>query len=458
MYHLGDTICAIASAPGGAARGIVRISGSRALECLRPIFDSAEGATLDGLRSASVIEGSLRLDGFASRLPCELYVWPSRRSYTREPMVEIHTIGSPPLVEAVLRCACAAGARPAAAGEFTLRAFLAGRIDLTQAEAVLGVVEAADSHELQVALQQLAGGLSAPLGELRGRLLDLLAHLEAGLDFAEDDIEFIARDELKAELSDAATMIRRLTEQMKSRSVAGERVRVVISGLPNVGKSSLFNALAGRNAAITSHESGTTRDYLTATVKVDGFAYELVDTAGTYEEHEVGELEDLDRAAQAMSHEVCDLADIQILCLDSTRPLRDGERAELARNLSQPRMVVLTKTDMPRRTDFRGSALATSSRTGAGLDRLREQIHRAVAGARPSDASVVSGTSLRCRESLRVAAECLERCEALAAADGGHELIAAEIRVALDEIGQVVGAVYTDDILDRVFSRFCIGK
>jgi tRNA modification GTPase len=191
MYSLDDTIAAIASASGGAARGIVRLSGPNALKRLRAVFRSSDKEEVREPRRAQVIRGRLDLTGINAPMPCDLYLWPKGRSYTGQMSAEFHTIGSPPLLDALLNSLCTDGARIAEPGEFTLRAFLSGRIDLTQAEAVLGIIEAADPRELQVATAQLAGGLAGPLHRLRDVLLELLAHLEAGFDFADEDLPFI---------------------------------------------------------------------------------------------------------------------------------------------------------------------------------------------------------------------------------------------------------------------------
>ena len=280
LSNLEDTIAAIASPPGAAARGIVRISGPRAIHSLNVIWHSDSDADATSVRRSSVLAGRLRVDGFTAPVPCDLYIWPSARSYTRQPAVEIHTVGSPPVLEAMLRTLCRRGAKLAAPGEFTLRAFLAGRIDLTQAEAVLGVIDAGDRRALGVAIAQLAGGLGRPLGELREGLLDLLAHLEAGLDFVEDDIEFISCDELVRQLTAAADTLRNLATRTTARSVLRDTVRVVLVGRPNAGKSSLFNALLAEQAAIVSPVAGTTRDYLIGELAIGDVRLELVDTAG----------------------------------------------------------------------------------------------------------------------------------------------------------------------------------
>ena len=280
MHPLDDTIAAVASPPGAAARGIVRLSGPEVAACVGRVFTADGHADWAGAGSPTAFPGHLRLPGVAAPLPCDLCFWPTRRTYTGQPVAEVHTLGSPPLLEAAVEAFCEAGARPAEPGEFTLRAFLAGRIDLTQAEAVLGVIDAAGPDQLRTALAQLAGGLGAPLGSLRDRLLDLLSELEAGLDFADEDLEPLAPERLEAELEAAAGQVARLERQMLGRGEAGELPRVVLTGRPNVGKSSLFNALSGRAGALVCDLPGTTRDYLAAELECHGVRFLLVDTAG----------------------------------------------------------------------------------------------------------------------------------------------------------------------------------
>jgi tRNA modification GTPase len=510
MYPLDDTIAAIASPPGGAARGTVRISGPGAIECLMRFFQPA-GVPLavsgfsprplgegQGVRAADgreiancklsasnpqslipnpsaarphasplpkgegtknraphVIARSLRFPDLASPLPCDAYVWPDTRSYTGQPVVEIHTLGSPPLLELVLRSLCAAGARLAGPGEFTLRAFLAGRIDLTQAEAVLGVIDAHGPRELQIALGQLAGGLAQPLHRLRDTLLDMLAHLEAGFDFADEDLEFITREELDSRLAAAENDIAAIRRQVASRGESSHGIRVVLVGRPNTGKSSLFNALAGDSAAIVSEQPGTTRDYLVAELDLDGVKCRLIDTAGTWGEGREEWGDEIAAAADSAAAAQRREAHLEVLCLDSTRPLDDRERRELAAaDIEQ--IVVLTKCDVVRRTDLAQAALETSSFLGQGIAELRDQLRRRALAAK-TGGEVVAGTAVRSADSLRLAGESLRRARHVAAACQ-EELAAAEIRTALTELGKVVGAIYTEDVLDRVFSRFCVGK
>jgi tRNA modification GTPase len=450
MYALDDTIVAVASPPGGAARGVVRLSGPRLRSVLEGCFRPDPPLNLASLSAPTVVPGFLAIAKFASPLPCQLYLWSGNRSYTGQPVAEVHTFGSPPLLEAVVETACAGGARPAEPGEFTLRAFLAGRIDLTQAEAVLGVIDAAGSQELDAALKQLAGGLSQPLHRLRDALLELLAHLEAGFDFADEDLPFISADELLRQLGAAAEQVDQLVKKLAFRGEAAVRVRVALVGRPSAGKSSLFNALTGRIGAIVSDEPGTTRDYLTADLDLDGVKCQLVDTAGIDDEMPAIAATSIEAAAQEQSHEQRRTAHVRVLCLEAASGDHD---------VQFPQIVVQTKCDRPDITrPAARSVIQTSAVTGEGIAKLKEAIRAAVLQAAGLDTEVVAGTAVRCGESLRMASASLDRARRAVQSGLGEELIAAEVRVALTELGKVAGAVYTDDVLDRIFSRFCIGK
>ena len=453
-YDLEDTIAAIATAPGGAARGMVRLSGPCVVECLATCFSPSEPkANLAEVRQALVTSGEFRLTHSELALPCKLFLWPTQRSYTRQPTAELHTVGAPPLLEAVLQTVCTCGARLAEPGEFTLRAFLAGRLDLTQAEAVLGVIDARGQQDLENALQQLAGGLSLPLMKLRELLLGILAELEAGLDFVEEDIEFISREQLGCQLAEAQQEVIGLLVQMGSRSGASLLPRVVLVGPPNAGKSSLFNALIELSSsnsssppAIVSAQSGTTRDYLTAVVELGGTLCELVDTAG--EEELVAE-ETILQAAQEMTGSQRRRADLLVRCSESS-PVSLGGKDELC---------VQTKVDLlDCALNSAEQGLACSSVTQAGLQQLQQEIGRRLTESASAAGSVVGSTAARSHESLRSAGAALTRAAELVDSLGGEELIALEIRAGLQEVGQVVGTVYTDDILDRIFQQFCIGK
>ncbi len=453
MPSFDDCIVAVASAAGGGARGIVRVSGARVADVVQRCFVADENLDPTQVRRAQVFTGRVRLETPAIELPCRLYFWPTRRSYTGQPSAELHTIGSPPLVEQLLDVVRQAGARLAQPGEFTLRAFLAGRIDLTQAEAVLGVIDARNDAELASALEQLAGGLGAPLRQLRGELLDLLADLEAGLDFFEEDIEFISRAALVKRLIANKESVALAASQLRDRDASATLPHVVLVGAPNAGKSSLFNALIGSGRAIVADLPGTTRDYLLATIDLNGVSCELVDTAGI----DAIELESVSAQAQSLRSKAQEHADVELWCRDATGRCRAEAVTPSTDGSGKTRITVWTKIDAATTCPSAGE-LATSVVTGAGLTELRAALRLAIQQVAQHDGGGVRATAARCRATLDQAVAALDRATHLAQASRGEELVAAEVRIALHAMGDVVGAVYTDDLLDRVFSRFCIGK
>jgi tRNA modification GTPase len=327
-----------------------------------------------------------------------------------------------------------------------MRAFLAGKLDLTRAEAVLAVIQAGSRDELKEALTQLAGGVSRPLETLRDDLLNLLADVEAGLDFADEDLQFVEQRALLERLSKGLALITLLGKQLDGRALAHRPFRVVLAGRPNAGKSSLFNALAGRAAALVSPEEGTTRDYLVHHLDLNGIKIDLVDTAGRRKTNGT-----IDKQAQSLSEEQSRNADLVLLCVESGSAIDESDNNLLGQE-TPPVVGVSTKCDL---AAAHVGFLATSSHTGGGLDRLRILLaDKARSHARPALAPSLS----RCRHHVDACLTHLRRGHELALFSEPPELLALELRGALDELGAMVGAVYTDDLLDRIFSRFCIGK
>ncbi len=450
-FSLDDTIAATASPPGAGLRGIIRVSGSDVVPALDALFEPDDAATWSDCRHPHRHAGRIRLDGGTSLSVAVLH-WPLERSYTGQPSAEIHLVGSAPLIEAVLSGLFAAGVRPARAGEFTLRAFLAGRIDLLQAEAVLGVIDASDDVRLRAALSQLAGGISGRIADLHERLLLDLADLEAGLDFVEEDIEFIDRGALAANLCRGADIVSELLSQATERMQSRARVRVVLAGPPNAGKSTLFNALAGSAAALVSPIAGTTRDYLSADLCWEGRSIELLDTAGCTD----GDGELMQSAHLLRERELRD-ADVVLWCIPADAP---GTDATVHRVRSGPTahpfvLPVITKSDLA--IGLRDAGLRICARTGEGLEALCRAVIDGIDDA-SAPQELIGTSAARCRDSLRDALTALESAYRLCVQGAGEELIAAELRSALEHTGRIAGRVYTDDILDRIFSRFCIGK
>ncbi|HET6325542.1 MAG TPA: tRNA modification GTPase [Planctomycetaceae bacterium] len=472
-FQLDDTIGALASALGPAARGIVRLSGPEALNCLASWFEPTDGVRWQSARAPACHAGGLRLEGLRSALEVIVYAWPNARSYTGQPLVEIHGPGSPPLLEAALARAFAAGVRPAHPGEFTLRAFLAGRIDLLQAEAVLGVIDAAGEDALGVALRQLAGGISGRMTQMRGDLIDLLADLEAGLDFVEEGIEFVSREELARRIRRSEETVDELLRQCAGRSQSVGRRRVVLAGLPNAGKSTLFNALLSRDAALVSPRAGTTRDYLSGALDWAGLAVELVDTPGweadganpSGDSGNAETDEDLTRQSQELGAQQRQQADLVLWCSSvkatESQRIRDIRVQSRDRHGGRPVVVVGTKCDLiegPSTDECASEFVLVSAKTGQNLAVLVERCVSLLAGSASDGSEILGTTAARCRESLAHCREAL-MCAAKAAESRlGDEIVALELRESLEHLGRVLGTVYTDDILDRIFSRFCIGK
>jgi tRNA modification GTPase len=465
--HPDDTIVAVSSAPGPGARAIVRVSGPKTRDVIDAVF-----APTAGMNPAArhLVPGSVRLTGVHSPLPADLYYFRGPRSYTGQDLAELHTVGSPPLVERLVADLLTAGGRPARPGEFTLRAFLAGKKDLPQAEAVQAVVEAGTDADLTAALAQLAGGVTQPLHALREDLLNLLADVEAALDFADEDVEFVGKTETLTRIAAALARLTNLQRQLDSRTVSGRPIRVALVGLPNAGKSSLFNALAGGPAALVSPEAGTTRDYLTRTLDLGGVPVELIDTAGWQDGADT-----IAEQAQRLGREQAARADVILWCVEPGGPFDPADEARL-RATGAEVLRVETKADLASRAGHGtglvanrvpddvpnnppvytgGSPVPVSVIAPGGTDALRAALTDGVLSlARPP----LAPSQSRCRHHVEACIARLREAHRHAVLDDPPELLALALRSALDPLGEMVGAVYTNDLLDRIFSRFCIGK
>ncbi len=518
-FDVDDTIAAIASAPGSAVRGIVRISGPECQTCLEKSFETETPVDWASFKSPTSIPVTLPLNhpsqshqpgleqlGWeqpgvdqlvsgrsashqTSALPGKLLFWPTRSSYTRQPSAEFHTIGSPSLLKLALTQICQSGARLANPGEFTLRAFLSGRLDLTQAEAVLGIIDANSQSDLQHALNQLAGGLSEPLTRARDLLTFVLAELEAGLDFVEEDIEFISQQALVSRLQEAKEAVEKVAAQITSRDSDSETIRVALVGLPNAGKSSLFNCLLGDDRAIVTNIAGTTTDFLTANLELPNLSVQLIDTAGQEERISSTYLANdaaadasipISDQAQDQRETVESHADITLLCIDLSCPLSQWEIDQIAQiqgkveqdlPIENPTIIIGTKSDLAiyaenqslitdwaaQNSSVHFVATSVSNKT-SGITELKTAIAESSARSEGGSGEIVNSTVVRTANCLTSAQRSIESALQVAIEQAGEEIVAAEIRQALDDLGLVVGTVYTDDILDVVFSRFCIGK
>ncbi len=458
-----DLIAAIASAPEGSGRGIIRISGVGAVTAIDRLFSPNDPnwtqesgpRRWNGTFRLPPQSGSDAADSRESSIPAAVYHWPSHRSYTGEPLIEIHAPGSTVLLQRMLSEIFVRGVRPARRGEFTLRAFLAGKIDLVQAEGVLGTIDARDSDELKRALSQLAGGISRGVVEMRSDLLNLLADLEAGLDFTDEGLTFVSREDVLRRIDDALGYLQKLRLQAEERLWSRELPRVVITGPTNAGKSTLFNSLVGEEAAIVSAEAGTTRDLVSKEVCWEGVALRLVDSAGD----EAAPSKQVADGLRLRDEELL-RATVVLLCGDWKGDLSIG-----IPGVNEARTIrVRTKTDLQKPENIflteqkPSNIVSVSAKLGEGIVELRSAVVAQIRRRNEGEESLIGTTAARCRHSLEQGIEGLVRAKELVLSGEGDEFVTQELRLSLEGLGEITGEVYTDDLLDRIFSRFCIGK
>ena len=475
--RLDDTICAVATPVGEGGIGIVRVSGSSAVSIGAQVVVLRSGKGLQVLEShrlahADLVDirarGSLPpvfVSGGGHRWVDEALVVVMRapRSYTGEDVLELHCHGGTMVLQELCQGLVQAGARMAEPGEFTKRAFLNGRLDLTQAEAVLDTIKAKTASSLYVAQAQLRGRLSEEVQGLRERLIGLLAQVEAGIDFTEEDIEFIERDALRSGLQTVQARVGQMIERGREGRLLREGLTMAIVGRPNVGKSSLLNALLQTDRAIVTAIPGTTRDVLEDGLNIGGLPVRVLDTAGVRDTDDPIEQEGVRRAKMAMEQ-----ADLLLIVLDGAAPLEGTDRELLELFPDKKRVLVINKCDLPqvleatglqRESDGKRAPLVTiSATTGSGLDELKLAIRSCALQQQLEPREGVLVTRVRHLDALRRTQEAVGNALVSVEARAVGELIAMDVRAATDALGEITGAVTTDDILDRIFQEFCIGK
>jgi len=451
MFSLDDTIVAIATPPGRGGIGVVRVSGTEAARITQALTDrqgalEPRHATLCRVRAA---------DGTSDQVV--LTYFPAPHSYTGDDVVEVSAHGSPVLLQAIVAAAMTQGARLAEPGEFTLRAFVRGKIDLVQAEAVADLIEAVTPLQARAAFDQLEGTLTGRIREIDAQLFDLTARLEASLDFPDEGYHFIEPEETVAALDAIIDRLSALLDSAAQGRLIREGLQVTIAGRPNTGKSSLFNRLAGANRAIVTDIPGTTRDLLTETIDVQGIPMTLVDTAGVREvSADPIELEGIARARA--SH---DVASLIVLVLDRSSALTADDKTLIAQTAAKPRLIVANKIDLPHAAwngAVDGAAvLPVSAITGQGIDELRTALASALSDREPGR-DVAAVTNIRHADLLARARSAL--LDARRAADAGtpEEFVLADLGEARARLEEVTGARTSDDVLRAIFDRFCIGK
>ncbi|HXI51636.1 MAG TPA: tRNA uridine-5-carboxymethylaminomethyl(34) synthesis GTPase MnmE [Candidatus Saccharimonadales bacterium] len=455
---LEDTIAAIATPLGEGGLAVVRLSGPQALavadRCFLPVGKAARRPS--EAPTHTLHYGQIQRQG-AVVDEVLLGVMRAPRTFTREDVVEISCHGGLLPAKLVLDALLEAGARVAEPGEFTKRAFLNGRIDLAQAEAVADLIHARTELALRAAHEQLAGKLSQRVNLLRDDLMLALAHVEAHIDFPDEDIAPHTREQLLLKLEHGLAFMEDLLRTAEEGQVLRRGIRAAIVGRPNVGKSSLLNQLLGHDRAIVSPWAGTTRDTIEETANIRGLPVVFIDTAGLREAGDGLEQEGIRRAGQTLAR-----AELVLHVLDRSAPLTEADRRHLADLQNRKRVVICNKCDQPNRLELpdevNAPVVEVSCLTGAGLDRLKDVIRDAVwAGGVGAEMSQVTINS-RHQDALRRAREAARRAVEALRADATLELVAMDLRIAVNAVGEIVGKTTTEDLLDTIFGQFCIGK
>jgi tRNA modification GTPase len=460
--ELDDTIVAIATPAGRGGIGVVRLAGpeakSIAATMLRLPGSACEFDASDfehgHARFAELIDRDIE-QGVATRID-EVVVtfFQKPRSYTADDVVEISTHGSPVLLRRVVEMALARGARLAEPGEFTMRAFLNGRIDLTQAEAVRDLIDSQTLHQAKVAAQQLGGALSHRIQPIKRKLLELIAVMEAGIDFADDDVPVAPAAQILDAVSEVRQPLAKLASSFAYGKLVHEGFTLAIVGRPNVGKSSLFNQLVERERAIVTAMPGTTRDLVSETVAIDGIPVRLIDTAGIRKALNEAESIGIRKSMEALAD-----ADMVLLVLDASQPPTSEDNELMNDVQSRPSIAVLNKADLVESGELNGrDGVAVSALTGAGIPELRSEVLRRI-GA-DGGGQLESGflTNARHQQLVVDASASLDRAFDAVKTSTPHEMILLELYAGLHSLDEITGTTTTDDILNLIFGSFCIGK
>ena len=459
-----DTIAAISTPPGRGGIGIVRLSGPEAASIAAQLVLLRQPLEHARARLADVLDTPESSEQCIDEAVVTWFAGPN--SYTAEDLVEIAAHGSPVVLELLLRRALDLGARLAEPGEFTERAFLAGKLDLTQAEAVRDLIEAQTLTQARQAASQMGGALSRRVQPLKQALVELIALLEAGIDFAEDDVDVTSQAEIERRISGLEPPLASLEASFERGRIVHDGLTLAIVGRPNAGKSSLFNRLVERDRAIVTAVPGTTRDLVTERISLEGIPLELVDTAGLRES-----FEEVEQLGIARSREALADAALVLVVLDATQPLNDEERGLLAAVEGRPAIVAINKSDLADagvagmsevKFDWSVSeatgivAMPTSALTGEGIGALRERILALATGGAASEPGLL--TSLRHQQAIAAARSALADAAQANFSKIPDEMILIDLYRALWALDSLTGQTTPDDILNLIFSTFCIGK
>ena len=457
---IDDTIAAIATAPGEGGIGIIRISGEKSLEVAQSIFKSMSGKSIKEYNTRTLIYGNI-VDNENTIDEVLLAYMKGPNSYTAEDVIEINCHGGFISVKKILELILSKGVRLAEAGEFTKRAFLNGRIDLSQAEAIIDVIKAKTDMAHEVAQNQLEGSLSNKIRELRNNVTEVLAHLEVAIDFSEEDVEEITYQTLSEKAEELRKEIKKLYDTAESGKILRDGLKTVIVGKPNVGKSSLLNSILGENRAIVTDIAGTTRDVIEEFVNIKGIPLKIVDTAGIRETEDI-----VEKIGVEKSRESFNTADLVIMVLDSSRELSNEDIDILEKLEDKKTIVLLNKTDLEQKIDEykilkyvdKDSIIKISALQHEGIEELHDKIEAMVYNGSIKNTSSLVITNSRHKDALLKAYESINDAINAIEQNLPYDFIEVDFKNIWDYLGYINGDTVKEDLLDTIFSNFCIGK
>ncbi|WP_347273427.1 tRNA uridine-5-carboxymethylaminomethyl(34) synthesis GTPase MnmE [Candidatus Kuenenia sp.] len=462
-----DTILTVATPAGRSFHAVIRISGSEAIPSIHEIFVPSANIKLENVQTFISIKGCICLPAESLKIPAVLYVMRQPHSYTKEDIVEIHTLGGRPIGEMILqyilqkKTGLKDGLRLSRPGEFTRRAFLHGRIDLAQAEAIKNLIRSQSDSELDLAILQLSGNASQRIKNIQNKITSLCTYIETSIDFSDQDIELISRAEMINKMEDIRNDIVNLMNKPPADKISSEEIRTVLYGKPNVGKSSLINALLGEKRAIVSDRPGTTRDMVTGVLEMGSVYFKLTDVAGFDEAREHVFVQAREKAQSALKS-----AHLLLLVFAGNEKMDiqslEINHSEVANNV----IVVVNKCDlMPACSSFKlpeevkkYPVVYVSALNGKGLERLKTLMLDKVLDGQIDRSNTLHFFNVYQKDALQRSYERIEQAIASFRDTMSDEFIAIDLRMAVDILGEVVGEITTEDILDKIFQEFCIGK
>ncbi len=453
--NLSDTIAAISTAAGSGGIGIVRISGSEAIELADNIFVSNKGKRLSLQKSHTIHYGNIVQDG---KIIDEVLVsvMKAPNTYTREDIVEINTHGGHRAVTAVLNAVIKEGARLAEPGEFTKRAFLNGRIDLTQAEAVIDIINAKTDKSREMAVARLGGRLSEKIKELRESILTMLAHIEAAIAYPEHDDETMTYEMIEKGTREAIEGVKSLIASADMGKIYRDGIKTVILGKPNVGKSSLLNAFLEEDRAIVTDIPGTTRDIVSELVNIEGIPLNIIDTAGIRATDNVIEKIGVERARS-----LADEADLILLVFDGSRELSDEDRELIELTKDKKTIALVNKQDMEQKLDIDGTGIEPvyiSVKNNKGIDEIYRRIKAMFDSGDIENDSMALISGERNKASLLKALQSLENVIETVENTMPEDFVSMDLTAAYEALGEITGETLEEDVIDKIFSEFCLGK